>query len=76
MASTDSKLELESLMKTLLLQASNKVISKKSKKANDALASHRKNALPALTEISERIINKELKDYALEKINLINEGKV
>jgi hypothetical protein len=76
MVSRDSKLELESLKKTVLLQASNKEISKTSKKAIDVLATHRKNALPALTDISERIINEELKDYALEKIKQINEGKV
>jgi hypothetical protein len=46
-----------------------------SKMATHALASYRKNALPVLTDISSRTSIKELKDYALDKIKEVNEGK-
>ena len=73
MASLDSKLEVESLKKIALSTLNNKETIKK---AIDALASFRKDALPALTEIASRIYNRELANYALDKIQKINEGKV
>jgi len=72
MTSSDPNSEIESLKKIALSPASNKETTKK---AMDTLASFRKDALPALTEISRRIYSRELANYALDKIKEINEAK-
>jgi len=46
------------------------------KRAVDALASYRRNALPVLTNIASTTWNTELKQYVLEKIKQINESTV
>jgi hypothetical protein len=43
-------------------------------KTIDALASYRKNALSALTDIASLVLDKEIKEYTLDKIKQINEG--
>jgi len=42
----------------------------------EALASYKRSALPALIELSNVPMTKELIDLILEKINQINEGKI
>lgn len=46
------------------------------KKLIEALASYKRSALPALIELSNVPMTKELSDLILEKIKQINEGKI
>jgi hypothetical protein len=46
------------------------------KKTVDALASYRKSALPALTDIATTVSDQEVRTYVLNKIKEINESSL
>jgi hypothetical protein len=62
--------DIQKLKSTIIISQD----SETKKKAVDALASYRRNALPALTDLGFVLLDKDTREYVLDKIKQINEA--